>query len=384
MTDIVAATQRHNNYDVLRLVAAVLVIVSHAFALSGRAEPAVPFTHDTLGFDGVLIFFAISGILITRSWQTDPRFLAFAWKRALRILPGLFVACVVTAYVIVPLFSSWSLPDYLRSLRPVRYVLMNTFMLIDHDLPGVFPTNPLSTPNGSLGTLPVEVKAYVVLALIGTAVATQRRVWAVVSALLAVAVMVASPFFGIATPHKVVHLFGVFVGASVISLLGRRVRLHPTGLFGAIAGWIASYHVPFALMVGLQAACVPYAVGYLGRHGLGRLRFLTRPGDVSYGLYIYAFPVQQSIVALLAPTRSPGLVIALSLPVTYALAYASWRLVERPALGWKRLLARPSGGTDPVAPEFGAAAFPVPLSATLFGAARVDTEEQKGVPPSVR
>ena len=88
-------TGHDNNYDVLRLLAAGLVLVSHAFALLGRAEPAVPLTHDTLGFDGVLIFFAMSGILVATSWSRDPRPFAFATKRALRILPGLFVSCLV-------------------------------------------------------------------------------------------------------------------------------------------------------------------------------------------------------------------------------------------------------------------------------------------------
>src|SRR5260370_13150109 len=170
-----ASAGHDNNYDVLRLLAAVLVLVSHAFALLGRAEPAVALTHDTLGFDGVLIFFAMSGILVATSWPGDPRSLAFATKRALRLLPGLFVSCFVTAYVLGVAFTDLGIRTYLFSLGPVKYVVTNTLMLTNYSLPGVFSHNPSSTVNGSVGTLPVAVKAYVLLGAVALLIAAHSR-----------------------------------------------------------------------------------------------------------------------------------------------------------------------------------------------------------------
>lgn len=145
---------RRNNFDVLRLAAATMVLVSHAWALSGYREPAFPGTHDTLGFVGVLIFFALSGVLVCQSWTVDPRPIAFAWKRALRIVPALLVSVVATAYVLGPLVTNQPIRDYLTSAQPAKYVVANTTMRVDYSLPGVFATNPSSTVNGRSARCP--------------------------------------------------------------------------------------------------------------------------------------------------------------------------------------------------------------------------------------
>jgi len=327
-----------NNYDVLRLFAAVLVLVSHAFALLGRAEPAVPFTHDTLGFDGVLIFFAMSGILVATSWTSDPRPLAFATKRALRILPGLFVSCLVTAYVLGVLFTDLGIRTYLFSLGPVKYVVTNTLMLTNYSLPGVFSHNPSSTVNGSLGTLPIEVKAYVLLCAAGLLVAA--RSWRARSALfVAVAVAVAVSYStGVKSVETVTILFAVFAGGALASRLQRRIGLTAPGFLAALVAWVVSYHVAFPVHVGILAVSVPYVILFLGHRGLAWTRRLTAGGDVSYGLYIYAFPVEQALVALYPHLGWATLVMS-SLAATYLLALASWRLVERPSLRLKRLVS---------------------------------------------
>src|SRR5438105_7646865 len=339
-----ARTTHDNNYDVLRLFAAVLVLVSHAFALLGRAEPAVPLTHDTLGFDGVLIFFAMSGILVATSWSRDPRPFAFATKRALRILPGLFVSCLVTAYVLGVLFTHLGIRTYFFSLGPVRYVVANTLMLTNYSLPGVFTHNPSSTVNGSLGTLPIEVKAYLLLCAIGLLIAAKN--WRARSALfVAVAVTVAVSYStGVKSVETVTILFAVFAGGALASRLQDRIKLNAPAFLAALVAWAASYHVPFPLHVAILALSVPYLIFFLGRRGLAWARRLAAGGDVSYGLYIYAFPVEQALVALHPHLGWSALVLS-SLAVTYLLALASWRLVERPSLRLKRLVGPRSPAT---------------------------------------
>jgi len=333
-----ARTTHDNNYDVLRLFAAVLVLVSHAFALLGRAEPAVPLTHDTLGFDGVLIFFAMSGILVTTSWTSDPRPLAFAAKRALRILPGLFVSCLVTAYVLGVLFTDLGIRTYLFSLGPVKYVVTNTLMLTNYSLPGVFSHNPSSTVNGSLGTLPIEVKAYVLLCAVGLLIAAKS--WRARSALfVAVAVAVAVSYStGVKAVETVTILFAVFAGGALANRLQDRIGLTAPGFLAALVAWLASYHVPYPVHVGILAVSVPYLILFLGHRGLAWARRLAAGGDVSYGLYIYAFPVEQALVAL-HPHLGWGALVLSSVAATYLLAFASWRLVERPSLRLKRLVS---------------------------------------------
>src|SRR6476659_2397344 len=105
-----AAASRENNFDVLRLLAAGIVLAAHSWPLgSGRRQP---FAHHPLGTVGVEIFFVISGFLVTRSWLSEPSLRRFARTRARRILPGLMGALLVTALVIGPIFSTASLGAY--------------------------------------------------------------------------------------------------------------------------------------------------------------------------------------------------------------------------------------------------------------------------------
>jgi peptidoglycan/LPS O-acetylase OafA/YrhL len=108
---------RRNNFDVLRLVAASLVLFSHCYPLTGHEEPFGRLTGWTLGEVGVVMFFAMSGFLIAKSWTDQPYPRAFAVKRALRLLPALVVAVGVTTLVIGPQFTDLPPGVYLTDLQ---------------------------------------------------------------------------------------------------------------------------------------------------------------------------------------------------------------------------------------------------------------------------
>ena len=168
LSDVVGS--RHNNFDLLRLLAAWAVLVSHSFAVLDRPEPLHQLG-STLGNVGVLIFFAVSGLLIRRSWEYDPSPRDFWVKRGLRLLPALATVGVLTAFVLGPLVTTFSPSAYFSSwqtwIYPVRLVLMFPF---GAGLPGVFEDNPIAgAVNGPLWSLPVEVFAYAVLAALGMA-----------------------------------------------------------------------------------------------------------------------------------------------------------------------------------------------------------------------
>ena len=132
---------RHNNFDLLRLLAAWAVLVSHSFAVLDQPEPLHQLG-STLGNVGVLIFFAVSGLLIRRSWEYDPSPRDFWIKRGLRLLPALATVGVLTAFVLGPLVTTSSPSAYFSSwqtwIYPVRLVLMFPF---GAGLPGVFEDN---------------------------------------------------------------------------------------------------------------------------------------------------------------------------------------------------------------------------------------------------
>ncbi len=328
-------SDRDNNFDVLRLLAAWAVLVSHSYALVGRPEPLHQF-NTTLGHVGLLIFFAVSGLLIRRSWELDPSPRDFWIKRALRLLPGLAVVALATSFVLGPLVTRASMSTYFSSVEtwiyPVRIVGLLTF---GADLPGVFPDSTYSgSVNGPLWSLPIEVFAYLLLFLLGITGLLKSRTMVTALAVAGLAwaawwVTVTSPSIG-----AVSVLAAFALAAAAYGWRDRLVLSHPvaavvfstcvlTGLGPeplAVVTWTVS-----AVYLSFWFA---YALPPLGRT-------LTRWGDASYGLYIWAFPVQQTIIQWLGPDTHPWTVIGLATPVVWLLALASWRLVERPALARK-------------------------------------------------
>lgn len=326
---------RDNNFDLLRLAAAVAVVVSHSFAVVGRPEPLHQF-HTTLGSVGVLVFFAVSGLLIHRSWQHDPRASAFWTKRFLRLWPALIMATVATALILGPVVTTAPLRDYFSSRDTWTYPLWYVFMTpFGAELPGVFVDMPAERAvNGALWTLHIEVLAYGILFALGITSVLGRRI--IVAILAAAALLWAGHIVTPTQPNLgAVNAIAAFaVGACVWSWRDRVVLSH-WGALATMAVCVATAAGPDSLRVvtwTLGAAYIAFWFAYV----LPRLgRRLTKWGDASYGLYIIAFPVQQTIVQLLGSDISPWVVSAIALPVVWLLAIASWRFVERPALQLK-------------------------------------------------
>jgi peptidoglycan/LPS O-acetylase OafA/YrhL len=163
---------RNNNFDMLRIIAALLVILAHSYPVTKSVGmPLYDMTKGDLSIAtiGVIIFFVISGYLITKSWAGNQSPLRFLWKRFLRIIPGLFVALLFTMLIIGPLVTSMPLIQYLTSIDTWKY-LLNTVLYIRIDtLPTVFIDNPYRpiSVNGSLWTIPIEFALYIMIMVLG-------------------------------------------------------------------------------------------------------------------------------------------------------------------------------------------------------------------------
>jgi peptidoglycan/LPS O-acetylase OafA/YrhL len=323
---------RDNNFDVLRLLAAWAVLVSHSYALVGRAEPLHQFG-TSLGGVGVLIFFAVSGLLIRRSWELDPSPRDFWAKRALRLLPGLAAVALATAFVLGPIVTSASMSTYFSAIEtwiyPIRIVAMMPF---GASLPGVFEDSAHGgSVNGPLWSLPVEVFAYLVLFLLGVTGLLKRR--AVITA-VAVASLVWASWWVTVTPPAIaaISVLSAFaVAAAAYSWRDRIVLSHPVAAVALVLCVVTGFG-PDPVRVAVWTVAAVYLSFWFAFALPPVGRALTRYGDASYGLYIWAFPVQQTIVQVLGPDTHPWVVVAIATPVVWALALASWRLVERPAL----------------------------------------------------
>jgi peptidoglycan/LPS O-acetylase OafA/YrhL len=328
--------QQKNSFDLLRLFAATLVLYSHQHALLGLVEPEL-FNWTTFGGVGVSIFFFLSGFLVWSSWARDPDLKRFFIRRSLRIFPALWFVVLFTTLVLGPVLSTLAVPDYFASSETWRY-LSAVLLVIRRGLPGVFLDNPYPLAvNGSLWTLPVEFLCYISVAMVGC-VTLVRQNW----------VMVFS--FGLAILAAV---FGsLLLGTRFVPHLEMVAFFWWGVMYGFVRARPASEQRAWAMLIGL--AIVAFLL--LGTRGLERTGVLIlaaalvmaaqrlpwgakvteRLGDLSYGMYIFAFPVQQ-IVVMIGKNHdwSFSTHLSLSFLVTGLLAYVSWHMLEKRVLLFK-------------------------------------------------
>jgi len=337
-----------NNLDLVRFAAASLVLVSHSYTLTARGgEPAL-FNYETLGGFAVAVFFVISGFLVTGSWEREPHLAAFVRNRALRIMPALIGVVAIAALVLGPVLSPLPAREYFVHPQTWAYFHNLTFTQLNYSLPLVFATNPFPhAVNGSLWTLPIEVAMYGLLAVLGICGLLRRNVVTALVLALAGVWLIGGPALlehlapfapPVLPPVPVARLALWFFTGSAFWLWRHRI-VYRTWLAVAllVLAWITQgYDAGHAVL----HVAMPYVVLWFAQLDLGQpLRFAGH-GDFSYGMYLYAFPVQQTFAHFGGATWPLPLYIGASFVVTLACAMVSWRCIEAPALRLKRRMRR--------------------------------------------
>lgn len=325
---------RDNNFNLIRLIAAASVLLSHAYPIalgSGAVEPLQGVLQGySLGGVAVIIFFGISGFLIAKSYDRTASLSRFVVARILRLFPALIVVLLITLIVSALWLTTADSGTFARA-APSYFFRNVTLYALQYELPGVFTGNPFpKTINGSLWTLNHEVSCYVsvfALGVLGFLANRARMSAALVLFIAAYSINAYAPLhprlealFELAWPFWVgialyvwrdqvelsTRLAGVLVAATVLSSF--------TPLFHEIL-MITIVYLTFLLAFWRSETLLKF----------------NRIGDYSYGVYIYAFPVQQ-LCASLFPGMTPLQNIALALPATLFCGAMSWMLVERHAL----------------------------------------------------
>jgi len=330
--------QHKNNFDFLRLLFASLVIFTHCYALSdGRLtdDPAYRFTHRVFSDFAVSGFFVLSGFLIRQSLERSSSLASFFRKRAMRLLPGLWVAVLFSVFVIGATTSTLPAGRYLTHPDTWSYLLNNAVLSpLQRTLPGLFEQNAETAVNGSLWTLRYEVLFYILLSglyFIPKA-RQQTAAWCVLLCCL--------------TGNQALHHFQlpetVAKPAVILCNLGSyfsagAVLSFYTTFLHKYKGWLllsaALLFFPSIMLFKKQLETldiVTYAV-LLVSFGLYYFPWLNTArftGDISYGTYIYAYPIQQTLVAWLHP-GSIGLFLAGSLLLSWLAGWLSWKWVEQ-------------------------------------------------------
>ncbi len=330
------ATGRDNNFNLLRMLAAAGVLISHAYPISlgaGAEEPLARYLDGmSLGSVSVLVFFSISGFFITRSFVSSVSWKRFLAARALRLFPALFVVLVVTI-IVGGVFLTRAEPiEFWRSAP--GYLLRNlTLFRLDYSLPGVFEGNPYGTAiNGSLWTLFYEVVCYAGIFAAGVLGILHRpRLFALCLG-IAVLLCLVLPYLPVHSRfHALSRLALPFAIGAGFFLWRNLIPLSPLAAAGlGLLAWAVHGTEAFRPVFVLALS---YGVFVLGYWPSPFLQAYNRLGDYSYGTYIYAFPAQQ--LAASSGVTDPLLNMAIALPVTLVCAVLSWHLVERVALDLK-------------------------------------------------
>lgn len=339
---------RDNNFNLIRIVAALAVLITHSFALatgSGDAEPFLERLGMTMGSIAVDVFFITSGFLVTASLFTRQSAIEFIWARFLRIFPALLVMVLLTVFGLGIFFTSMPLASYLADSRTYIYLLKCSTLIagVAFSLPAVFDGNPYkNVVNGSLWTMTCELQMYAILAIVWVALRITKsmrlRVFelVVVTAASVAGVVVVALYFYRPLEYSFTKFFFMFFSGAAFYVLKERITLSRLffWLF-TIALLISAISNKHAFFV-VYTLTVAYVLFYLAYVPSGQVRKFNRVGDYSYGVYIYAFPVQQSVAALI-PGVSVLLMALMSTFVTILLAALSWHFLERRALGLKGL-----------------------------------------------
>jgi peptidoglycan/LPS O-acetylase OafA/YrhL len=319
-----------NQFDLLRHFAALLVLWSHSFSLSmASTDPLLGTILN--GATGVNIFFAISGYLIAESWFRRSNMVTFVEARFLRIMPALAVSLVISALVVGPILSPLPLLDYLKHWQLRWFVFGNASLLwMGEELPLVFANNPHpKVINGSLWTLPKEATMYgfILLAGLFTKLWGGRLLFFVICILFFVVATL--EYINLGQTESSLSLVRVaryfLLGAALYLAVPKaavRFWIFVVLVLLALSGWQSAWLSPLALTYGVfWFAFTPVWKRIGGRW----------PVDLSYGLYIYGYFIQQVVFSVL-PNISGYLAFVIAFFLTASIASLSWIYVERPAL----------------------------------------------------
>jgi peptidoglycan/LPS O-acetylase OafA/YrhL len=338
---------KNNNFDFLRFIFALLVVISHSYPLSGNnvsSQWIVKITNGQIELSSIGLsgFFILSGYLIFQSLERSASVFDYYWKRILRIFPALFVVLLITI-ILVPFVYESTIP-FFKNKQVYTYLPNNISLYhLQYSIKGVFKNNPYpSAINGSLWTICYEFSLYVLLSLLFLVRKNLRLVRILLSIVFIIMFTCYNFFmnsvgqvllFGMEGIHFL-NLGTFFVcGSLLASFKFEKINNKKHIFFGIVFLIIVSIYFDFHNLI--KHVTLTALILLIG---LKPLRFISnfyKIGDMSYGIYIYGFPIQQLLMYFFK--LNVLLLMISSVILSIGFGYLSWHLVEKRSLKYKKL-----------------------------------------------
>lgn len=323
-------------FDYLRIFLSLAVLLWHCISLSDFAASVRIFTGPWRFLPLIILpaFFALSGFLVAGSLGRTTLY-QFATLRVIRIAPALAFETVLSAVLLGALFTTLPLHQYFTAREFFAYFL-NIIGNIHYTLPGVFNGKVL---NAQLWTIPAEFECYMLLMLAAALGLVRRRDWfgmlvvagAVLLTVVATAAMPVDPTKPL--PGRVL-VFSFLAGVALYLCRDRIRHSYALLALSMLASVVLLSYAPLSYLAALPVA---YLTVWIGVTRPPRIPF----GDLSYGVYLFHFPVARTLWECLGSRLSWWSLALLTLAVTTVFAAVSWWGIEQPVLRRKKaILAR--------------------------------------------
>lgn len=335
--------RRNDNLLIIRIIAASLVIYGHAPAISPNIKNTDIFV--LLGFKyysgtiAVNLFFLISGFLVTGSLlRQKGNILNFFKLRAIRVIPAFLVNLIILALFIGPIATDLTINEYFKNPETWKYITKNMKFSADMawHLPGVMQTEQVSSinesvVNGSIWSIPAEVRMYFLLGIIGLSGLFSTKTIATCTTILLLAIGLFSPQY--LPLHQSWLEPGMYFGIGILIFLHRAsIHISPLMAISFIVLSFITRHSPgYPITFALTLSSLTFTLAYIKPC----TQWLEKYGDPSYGIYLWGWPCQQ-FIAHTIPQANLALHTILSILLSMLFGYASWHLIEKHVMRFKK------------------------------------------------
>lgn len=332
---------RSYNLNFLRFIAALVVIISHAYPLSlgiDHSDFMTSFSNNKLGLGGIAVgvFFFSSGLLVSKSVENKNTIKKYFEARCLRIFPPLILIVLLSIFLLGPIFTNLSLYEYFVNPNTYLYI-RNAILLPFHNLPGVFDGNIYgSVVNGALWTLPVEFLCYIGLFICYKLNLMNKKIMKYTIPLFVIVMILCfySEFLIFITIRQFVQPVFIFYVGMLCYVYRDKITLNKVVALMFCGLWIVLVYLNLSEIA--MIVIFPYIILTFIYSDKQCSKSLSRLGDYSYGIYLCGFPVQQIIVNLNNGHMSAVLNYLIAIPIACVIGIVIYNIAEKPFLQYNK------------------------------------------------